>query len=135
MPSAWVFFRYLGVGTDAAYVLQTLVALGAAVAVVIVWRRIGMTRASWAVLVAASLLVPPYLFDYEMALLAVPLAIIASDMAERGASRAEKLWLLALVLIPPLTSYFAEITHVQLGFPLLLAALWLAVRRSLRETA
>lgn len=135
MPSAWVFFRYLGAGAEVAYALQALVALGAAATVVIVWRRIGMTRASWAVLVSASLLVPPYLFDYEMALLAIPLAIVASDMAEHCASRGEKLWLLALVLAPPLTSYFAEVTHLQVGFPLLLAALWLVVRRSLRETA
>ncbi len=135
MPSAWVFFRYLGVGADTAYALQALVALGAATTVVIVWRRIGMTRASWAVLVSASLLVPPYIFDYEMALLAIPLAIIASDMAANGAGRGEKLWLLALAVIPPLTSFLADATHLQLGFPLLLAALWLAVRRSLREPA
>ena len=135
MPSAWVFFRFLGVGADVAYALQALVALGAAATVVVVWRRIGMTRASWGVLVSASLLVPPYIFDYEMALLAIPLAIVASDMAVSGASRGEKIWLLALVLMPPLTSYFSDVTHLQIGFPLLLAALWLAVRRSLRDTA
>ena len=89
----------------------------------------------WCAAGLASLLVPPYIFDYEMALLAIPLAIVASDMAVSGASRGEKIWLLALVLMPPLTSYFSDVTHLQIGFPLLLAALWLAVRRSLRDMA
>ena len=135
IPSAWVFFRYLGVGAEGAYVLQGLTALGAAMIVVFVWRRAGMTRMSWAVLVIAGLLVPPYIFDYEMTMLAVPFAILMSDMAARGASQSEKLTLIAIIVLLPIASYFAQVTHVQLGFPLLLAALWLSVRRCFRKTA
>lgn len=131
IPSAWVFFRYLGVSADISYILQALTALGAAATVIVVWRRVGMTRGSWAVLVTAGLLVPPYIFDYEMALLAVPFAILMSDMAERGAGKGEKWLLLALIVGLPFASFLAQASHFQFGFPLLVASLWLTVRRAL----
>jgi alpha-1,2-mannosyltransferase len=131
MPSAWVFARMLGAPETAAYVLQGLVALTAAGVVAFVWRTCGMTRLSWAVLISATLMVPHYLFDYELTLLAIPCAILASDMAERGATRAEKLTLLAVVALCGFIAPLTSAAHVQVGFPMLAAILWLSARRAL----
>ncbi len=130
MPSAFIFFHYLGVPASIAYVPQMLTAVAAAVSVMFVWRRDGATRLSWAALVAATLLVSPYIFYYEFAIMAVPLAILASDMSARGATRNEKIALLFLYLLPVIVAPVAQATHIQIGFPALLMLLGWTVRRA-----
>ncbi len=131
MPSAFVFLRYLGVPEVFSYALQGLTALGAAACVAVVWRRLGATRLSWAVLISATLLVPPYIFDYELAITGVVLVILASDMAKRGATRFEKIALVALYIAPVAIAPFVEHTHLQIGFPALLFLLCLSMKRAL----
>lgn len=131
MPSAFIFFRMLGVPAMLAYAAQILTALGAAAAVAWVWYRMGPTRLAFAVLVSATLLLTPYIFDYEFAILAVPLCILASDMVDRGATRNEKIALVALYGMPAIAAPLAGATHFQIGFPLLLLALGFSVRRAL----
>ncbi|HEY4343952.1 MAG TPA: glycosyltransferase family 87 protein [Parvibaculum sp.] len=132
MPSAFVFFRYLGVPAFYCYALQALTALGAAACVALIWWRCGANRLSWAVLVSATLLVMPYTFDYELAMLGLPLILLANDMAARGATRPEKIALIGLYAFPVLLAPVAEHTHFQIGFPMLLLALALSVRRASR---
>lgn len=129
MPSAFIFFRLLGVPQGVAYGLQAVTAIAAAASVAVVWRRFGATRLSFAVLIVATMLVPPYIFDYEFAILVVPLAILANDMIVRGASRFEKITLLILYVVPIHVAPATEATHLQIGFLALAAALALAVRR------
>ncbi|MEN6541495.1 glycosyltransferase family 87 protein [Parvibaculum sp.] len=131
MPSAFIFFRMLGVPATFAYAAQILTALGAAAAVAWVWYKKGPTRLAFAVLVSATLLLTPYIFDYEFAILAVPLSILASDMVDRGATRNEKIALVALYGMPAIAAPLAGATHFQIGFPLLLLALGFSVRRAL----
>lgn len=131
MPSAFIFLRDLGVAQGIAYGAQVLTALGAAGAVCLVWWRRGATRLAWAVLIAATLLVSPYIFDYEFAILAPVLVIVGSDMAAHGASLREKTLLIGLYVTPLVVAPFAQATHLQIGFPLLVLALGLAVRRAL----
>jgi alpha-1,2-mannosyltransferase len=131
MPSAFIFMRYVGAPEILAYAVQAAAAFTALGVVVYVWRRCGMTPLSWAVLVAATLMVPHYIFDYELALLAVPLAIVMSDMAKRGATRTEKIVLLITIAIAGATAPIASAIHIQIGFPVLVGALWLSTRRAL----
>lgn len=66
MPSAFIFLRLLGVPEIPAVGAQALCAALAALSVVLVWRHRGATDPwSWATLVTATLLVSPYVFDYE----------------------------------------------------------------------
>ncbi len=130
MPTAFVFMRYFGVPEGLSYAMQFAVALLAVAIVARVWRRCGPSRLAGATLVAASLLVPPYLFDYELVLMAVPLAVLAGDMAERGPHRWERASLLLLYAAPGFMAGFAERTHLQIGFPLLVLALLLCGRRA-----
>lgn len=131
MPSAFIFLRLLGLPEWFAYGAQALTALAAGACVVLVWHRRGPTPLAFAVLVAAALIALPYVFDYEFALLAVPLAVLATDMAERGAGRNEKIALVALYALPAVVASVANTTHIQIGFPLLAAALAMSVRRAL----
>ncbi|HUD50298.1 glycosyltransferase family 87 protein, partial [Parvibaculum sp.] len=133
MPTAFVFFRLLGLPEWFAYGAQGLMALGATAAVACVWYRAGPTRLAFAVLISATLLLLPYLFDYEFAIMAVPIAILASDMVERGATRNEKIALIALYGMPALVSPVAGASHLQIGFPLLLLALGFSARRALNS--
>lgn len=133
MPSAFVFLREFGVPQTLAYAAQVLTALAAAACTGIVWWRNGANRLSWAVLIVATLLVPPYIFDYDFAILAPALAIIGSDMAAKGATLREKIWLIMLFVMPLVVAPFAQTTHFQIGFLLLVSALVLAVRRAMPD--
>ena len=132
IPSAWVFLRMLGAPQDATYAIHIASALCAAGLAIYVWRRCGMTRLSWSVLIVATLMIPHYVFDYELTLLAVPIAILMSDMAERGATRTEKLALLGVIALSGATAPITGAIHVQVGYPLLLCMLWLTTTRALK---
>ena len=99
LASLFAFLRYFGVPQPAALATQGIAAL---VAAVVTWR-------SWsakaehrvAVLAAATLLVPPYLFTYDSLLLVLPLAVLLRDHRRRW--RVAILWLL---LLAPILAYF-----------------------------
>jgi hypothetical protein len=131
IPSAYIFFRMLNLPNAIAYGAQAVTTLAAAATVAVVWRQTGATRLAFAVLVVASLLTLPYLFDYEFALLATSLAILASDMESRGATREEKIALVFLYAMPVFAAFFARATHLQIGFLALILALVLSVRRGM----
>lgn len=131
MPSAFIFFREFGVPEPVAYAAQMVTAIGVAMVTAYVWWRQGVTRLSWAVLIAATLLIPPYTFDYEFAILAPVLVILGSDMAKHGAGLIEKTLLVAIYALPVCVAPIAGFTHLQIGFPLLMLALGLAAYRAL----
>lgn len=134
MPSGFIFLRMLGAPQSIAYFGQLVVAFMAVAVVTNVWLRCGPTRLAGAALVCGTLMISPYTFDYEMAILAVPLAILAADLsASKRISSAEKLMLLALFVMPPLIGGIGEALKVQAGFPMLGMALWWTASRALAE--
>lgn len=132
IPNAYVFLRMFGVPGLVAFAAQAAMALIAAALVFFVWSRRGPTQLAFAVLVTANLVSLPYLFDYEFALVAAPLAILASDMDRRGAPSIEKIALLFIYIMPFFAAPFAGYSHVQIGFLVLVLCLALCVKRSLR---
>lgn len=135
MPSAFVFLRMLGVPEAGAYAGQVFVALGAIAATALVWWRCGATLLAGAVLIAGTLLLTPYTFDYEMAILAVPLAIIARQLVRHGAGAGEKVLLLALAASPLLMGPLVVKISVQVGFLALAATFVWAARLALERKA
>jgi len=131
LPTAFVFLRMLGVPAVMAFVAQAATALAAAAVVAHVWRRCGPSLLAGAVLVAGTLVALPYVFDHEMAVLAAPLAILASDMAERGSLPWERAALATIYVTPFGMVAIAQATNLQIGFPALAATLFLAARRAL----
>jgi hypothetical protein len=131
LPSLYAALRLAGLGLAAAYILHGLLAISVAVAVAWVWRRRPPLALRAAMLVTGTLLVTPYLFDYDYVLLAVPIALLAMDGYVRGWLAYERAVLVAAWVMPLFAVGLADATSIQLG-PIFVAALFLvAARRAL----
>jgi hypothetical protein len=98
MASVFAFLRFFGMPQVVALFIQLLAAAFAGIATWRVWAARRESRA--AVLAAATVLVPPYLFTYDALLLALPFAW----MIERGQRRAA--FLVWIACLPPILFYF-----------------------------
>ena len=99
LASLFAFLRFFGVPQAVALAAQGLAALAAAVLTWRAWAKGHRERV--AVLAAATLLVPPYLFTYDSLLLILPLAAFLRDKAHPW--RPAIVWLLLTI---PLLGYF-----------------------------
>jgi hypothetical protein len=132
IPSLYVMLRMVGLSAAPAYALHAFLALGVAAAVMHVWWRCrGSLLLNGAVLVVGTLLIPPYLFDYDLALLAIPIAILGWDGVKRGWLRYEREVLVAAWLTPLAAPGIAEWLGVPLANLCLVALFAVAVRRAL----
>jgi hypothetical protein len=131
LPTVYAAIRLAGAGMATAYFLQALVAISVAAAVAWVWWRKAPLALRAATLVSGALLVTPYLFNYDYALLAIPIALLAMDGYVRGWLSYERTVLAAVWVMPLITVAIAGATAVQIG-PLCVGALFLiAARRAL----
>ena len=130
MPTIFSVLSSSGLGPVPAAALQALLMLGVTVLVYRIWRLNGPLAVRGSALVLGALLLPPYLFIYDFALLALPLAWIAWDGHVRGFSPLEK-WLLLLAWLTPM---LAENVAARINLPLipliLLLLMFLVLRRS-----
>ena len=85
MQSLFSAARLAGASIPVAYVLQGM--LGAAVAMAVMWRawQRGFTLDVAALTLCGALLVTPFVLDYDLALLAFPLALLARGRNGQGA--------------------------------------------------
>jgi hypothetical protein len=97
--SVFGFFRFLGAPQPFALGLQGIAAIAAAVVTWRCWARGSEQRG--AVLAAATLLVPPYVFAYDSLLLVLPFGVLLKDQERPW--RAAILW---ACLLLPLPGYF-----------------------------
>jgi hypothetical protein len=128
MQSFYGGIRMAGFSVSAGYAGQALVAV-AALALLgrICWRRRGAGPEMAALAVTAPL-VTPYFYDYDLVLLAAPIAWMAGDASRRGWLRGEK-GLLLLCYLAPLGARAAGLElGVAIG-PLLMLALLAAIAR------
>ncbi len=99
LASVFAFLRFFGVPQAAALAIQGAAAL---VAAFLTWRAwVTGDERRIAILAAATLLVPPYLFTYDSLLLILPLATFLRD--EKHKWRAPIVWVLILL---PVLGYF-----------------------------
>lgn len=130
MPTMFAFLRLLSVPLREAYLGQALVAFGAVVAVWKIWRN----RVSWplrcACLTTATLLVSPYLLVYDLAWLALPIAWLAKLGLEDGWLSGEREMLITIWILPFSLLLIARITLIQIGPWVLLALMWVILRRA-----
>jgi alpha-1,2-mannosyltransferase len=117
-----------------AYAAQALVALGVAAAVAVVFHRRRNDQGAMAALMAATLLASPFLLDYDLMLMAPPLAWLFAQGARDGFRPWEKLGLLAAFLLPLVSRILATDLHLPIA-PAVLAVLFLLIWRRLAEDA
>jgi len=135
IPSLYIALRMLGVPVLPAYLLHGVLVLAVVVALVLVWRSAAPLRLKGAVLVAGAVLVPPYLFDYDLVLLAIPIAILAWHGLERGWHTYEREILVAAWLTPMVAPSLAEFAGAPVAVLILVALFAVAMRNALAENA
>ena len=127
--------RLLGMGVAAAYAAQAAVTLAVAVMVWRAWRRPADAALQSALLAAGAVLATPYGFEYDLALLALPIAWLGWHGVRHGFLPGEKVVLLMAWLMPFATPGIAAGLGVPLA-PLVLGALfWIVWRRIAAERA
>lgn len=120
-PSAFTLALSLGLPQPVAWVLQATCAALALLLAAVIWRSPASDGLKGAAAIAASLLISPYLFDYDLALLAVAAALAMRAGAMRRPGM--RLALLLALATPALAPMLAKLTGVQLGvLPLVLLA-------------
>lgn len=134
MPTAFAGARLLGASVGAANLLQLACALGAAAAVAWAWRRPAPLALRSAILLTASLLVSPHMFDYDLVWLAVALAWFGAHAMRHGWQQGERALVLLAWFSPLLCGALAKagLPLQPLVLLLLLGALLRRVRRERR---
>jgi hypothetical protein len=101
IPTFFSALTSTGIGLLPAVILQGIIMLGIAASVFWVWRQEASLAVRGSFLVLGTFLFTPYLFIYDLCLLALPLAWLAWDGYTKGWATGEK-WLLFLCWIMPM---------------------------------
>lgn len=127
-PFGWLV--QVGVPAAGALAIQSALSLGLLGWVTYCWWRVREFNIKAMLLGASTCLVTPFMLDYDLALLAIPLAFALRLFADKGFSRLEAFGVLAAVLLPFLTQGCGLTLPVTAGpFPALILVL-IASRRA-----
>ncbi len=118
MASVFATARMLGAPAGLAYGLQLAASLTVAAATVHAWSRPGPHDLKVALAVAATIIATPYLMDYDLILLGIPIALMARHALAGG--RPTHAALLALVALSPLLVGLV----FSIRLPIVAPALW-----------
>ncbi|MBK4733825.1 glycosyltransferase family 87 protein [Noviherbaspirillum pedocola] len=128
MPTVFAFMRLLGAGITASYAAHIVVACLVAFGVAVAWFKRWPFYLRASALLTGSLLITPYLYDYDLVWLAFPIAWIAIDGLRHGWLKLERETLLAAWLSPLLVPSMANLSSIQVG-PLITCLLFLTILR------
>ncbi len=120
--------RLWGASVAVSYAMQTVVSVLAAGAVLWVWLKPCGYPVKAAALATGTLLVTPYLLDYDLVLLALPIAWLSWDAVHSTFLPWEKSLLFFVWLFPLFARVLSLLAHLPLT-PLVLAMLLLAIVR------
>jgi len=113
--SPFAAIRLLGGAVPLAYAVQALVTVSLLAIVILVWRSKTDFRLKAAVLIAANLAATPYVFDYDLAVLAPALAFALSYGLDKGFRPYEKSGLALIWIAPLLARPAASVLMIPLG--------------------
>lgn len=130
--SVFAAARLLGGSIAAAYLAQALASAGAAAGIVWAWRQPVAQDLKNAALVVAGLVAAPFLLDYDLLLLALPIAWMVPYARARGLDF-ERTGLALASALPLFARPVAELAHLPLTPLVLTALLALALRRIAAE--
>jgi hypothetical protein len=127
--------RLVGIAPTPAYVLQGIVAVTVLALAVHGWRRTSEWEPRLAMMAATVPLVPPYLFDYDFAVLMLPIGWLLVDGFRHGWLPGMRTVLTAAWFSTAVASVIAGATHVQVLTLTSIALFWMAWRRCLHGPA
>lgn len=128
MQSAFAAVRLWGGGLGLAYGAQAAAAAFAAAGLLWLQRRAPNSGAEGPAMIVAALLASPFLLDYDLVILAAPLAWMLREGVRSGFLSWEKTILLAAFVLPAVSRTLATEARLPLA-PLVMAALFVAVLR------
>jgi hypothetical protein len=134
MASLFAAARLLGASVPVATALHAIVAIVVAALCLFAWRRGGSLVRQVALAVSGTALAVPALYDYDLVVLAIPMAILAAEGIRAGWLPGERVLLVIVWLMPMIGSPLARFAHLPL-MPLVLVALFWACWRRLRLTS
>lgn len=121
--------RAFGLGVAPSYVAQACASLVVAVVVASVIRRGATKQGSVALAAAAGLLMTPFALEYDLAILAAPLAWLLAQGMRDGFLPWEKSVMAAAYFLPAFSRPMAALAGLPLAPPILAAVFALVVRR------
>jgi hypothetical protein len=130
LQSAFGTVRLAGGGAALAYEVQAVVS-GLVVIVLLgaSWRRPG-ARIEASLMVCAALLFTPFLYDYDLAILAVPMACLMAAAQETTFRSWEKAALLSAFLLPLVARAFGMGGGIIIGPPFVALLMGVLARRA-----
>ncbi len=134
MQSVFAALRLLHAGIWFAYAAQGLTALAACAVLARIAARRPDVQAELVLLVPATLLCTPFVLDYDLTCLAVPVAWVARAASRTGWLAWEKIVLLAAYALPLVARPMAMATSLSPA-PFVIAALLLVAARRIRGGA
>lgn len=131
-PTVFAVLRVAGVDVPLAYGLHAVVALCAAAVCAWLWSARPRLALSASALAVGTLIVQPYMIYYDLAWLAIPLALLSTDMTRHGSRSWERVLLVVTWLVPAQAMIAVPVEGMPQVTPaVLLCLLGLIVRRHL----
>jgi alpha-1,2-mannosyltransferase len=128
--------RMWGGSVGLAYGFQFAVALYAAAVVLWIWQSERPFALKAAALAAGSLMISPYVLQYDLVLLALPIAWLAMEGYEKGFLPYEKAMLVVAWLLPRIALPISQGAKIPIGPIVIVAVMTAIVRRAIyRESA
>ncbi len=131
IPSTYVALAWLGAPKPLAYAVHAGVALAACVTTLVAWRGPAPHSLKVGLAVLATLCVTPYSFNYDLVMLAIPIAVTAEYGREHPLPPGTLIALILAFIAPNAFLGIAKATHVQL-MPVAIIACFVAVARVAR---
>jgi hypothetical protein len=131
MPTVFAMMRLISASAPAAYALQGISAVCAAVAVTLLWRGRGSIAIKSAGLVTATFLATSYAWAYDELALTFAAVWLANDAVKTGFRPWEKSCVLVLLTLPALSMISVKLSILQIAPILLWLALAVLMRRGL----
>lgn len=132
LQSAFAVVRLWGGGVTLAYAVQTFVSCAVVASIVWCWRSACDEAHKAVLLVTGTLLASPHILDYDLVVLAVAIAFLATHGLRFGFRPFEISLLGALWVVPPVARQVAGLVGLPIGF-LVIAAFYVTVLMHVRD--
>jgi hypothetical protein len=130
MPSVFAAILLAGGSPRLAQFLQALISCGMVVGVAWIWVQKKPLPLRASILTLAILLTTPFAFEYDLTILALPLAWLGGEVLVTGWLPLEQPVMAATWLLPLVAPFLARLTHFQLSPLVLLILVALLLRRA-----